>query len=115
MLGFGPGDGRAGLPGDQPSPGLAVPGERPERPSLAEPVHLNRAVPGRAAKVSAPTEGIRVAACPRVDHELLAPEDALDGEKVGMSMAAAVRTTERPDVEDHLLGIGSPPAPKDGR
>src|SRR5204863_851795 len=85
-----------------------APAERPRRLGLALAVHRDRVVRRRGAEEVAPLGLRRVAVVPRIDQARLAENRALNAEEIRVAVAAADRTSERPDVDDHLVGIALP-------
>src|SRR4029078_1297053 len=79
-----------------------LPGEGPGRNRLAEAIHGDRAMRGRAAEGIAPGR-LPVATGSGIDQETLSERSALDAQQVGVAMARAERAAERADVEDQLV------------
>ena len=85
--------------------GTLLPGKRPVRIGLAVAVDRDGAMRGGAAKVVAPHRFGRVTVRARIDQVGVAERPALNAEQIGMTVAAAVRTTDRTDVEHEVMWI----------
>src|SRR5687768_10318302 len=98
---------------EQASVRATIPCERAPRRGLPQPVYLDGAVGGGCAKVRSPVGIGRVTKRPRVHHIRPAAKNALDREKIGVTVAAAVWAAERAGVQDDLVGVLLPARAQD--